>query len=123
MRDNTLNVCELMCNFIIKNEDISTVPVTDAVLRPRIHLGHCLYVSVKFVEPQRQKTYLLTCAFAQSDQNLHCPHFEQSGMQRFYVLTTKTLLRLRGCAGSFESTLSACQTVTAYILVIVCMSL
>ena len=38
-------------------------------------------------------------AFAQSDQNLHCVHFEEPRMQSFIIRTMKILIRLRECAG------------------------
>ena len=66
--------------------------------------------------PQHQKTciricvparFTSACAFAQSDQNLRWGHFGQPMTQSFIMRTTKTLIRLLGCAGWFESTLGA----------------
>ena len=47
------------------------------------------------------------CAFAQSDQNFHWVQFRPLRMQCFFMLTKKTLIRLRGRAGWFEFTLGA----------------
>ena len=60
-------------------------------------------------EPQRQKTYLRTCAPAkntinQSDWNLSIASFWIM-MLSFFMRSTKTQIRLRGCAGWFESSL------------------
>ena len=40
-------------------------------------------------------------------QNIHSAHLGYSGMQSFFMRTTKTLIRLCGCAGWFESSLGA----------------
>ena len=57
-------------------------------------------------EPQRLLKYVLSdmCAFAQSDQNLHCAHFEYPRMQMFFMRKTKTLIR---CSGRFKSAIGA----------------
>ena len=47
------------------------------------------------------------CAFAQSDQNPHWAHFGYPRVQSFFMRTTMTLIRLRGCAGWSESSLGA----------------
>ena len=41
-----------------------------------------------------------------SDQNLHWAHSGKPSMQRVFFWSTKTLIRLRGCAAWFESSLS-----------------
>ena len=46
-------------------------------------------------------------ASAQSDQSLRCPHEECLGPQVPIELTAKTLIRLGGCPGWFESSLGA----------------
>ena len=40
-----------------------------------------------------QRRFRSACAFAQSDQNLHCAHFWKTRMKRFFTLTTLTLIR------------------------------
>ena len=45
-----------------------------------------------------QQRFRSACTFVQSDQNLHWAHFEQPRMQSFFMWTTKTMIRLRGCA-------------------------
>ena len=52
-----------------------------------------------------QRRFRSACAFAQTDQKLHQPHFRKPRMQSFFMWTTKTLIRLRGCAGWSESLL------------------
>ena len=54
-----------------------------------------------------QQRFRSACAFAQSDQNLRCSHFWQPRMQIFFKKTTKTLIRLRGYPGWFESSFGA----------------
>ena len=54
-----------------------------------------------------QRRFRSACAFAQPDQNLPCVHLGLKRMQTFFMLTTKTLIRLRGCAGWSESSLGA----------------
>ena len=46
-----------------------------------------------------QRRFRSTCAFTQSYTKLHCAHF--------FMWTTKTLIRLSGCADWFESSLDA----------------
>ena len=50
-----------------------------------------------------QRRFWSNCAHAQFDQQLH---FYSQGC-RFCMRTTETLIRLRGCAGSFESSRDA----------------
>ena len=52
-----------------------------------------------------QRKFRSACAFEQSDQYFHWLHFEKPEMRSFFTRTTKTLIRLRRCAGWFESTL------------------
>ena len=47
------------------------------------------------------------CAFAYSDQSLDWAHFRWPRMRSFFMRTTKTLIRLRGCAVWLESLLGA----------------
>ena len=54
-----------------------------------------------------QRRFKSACAFAQSNQNLHWAHFGSPWMQSFFMRTTKTQIRLRGCAVWFESSLGA----------------
>ena len=54
-----------------------------------------------------QKRFRSPCALAQSKQNIHRPHFGLPRMQRFFIRTTKILIRLRDCIVLFESSLSA----------------
>ena len=54
-----------------------------------------------------QRKFRSACAFAQSDQNPHWAHFGWILMQSFFMRTTKTLIRLGGCAGWSESPLGA----------------
>ena len=44
---------------------------------------------------------------AQADQNRHWAHFGQSRVYSFFMLTTKTLMILRGDTGCFEYSLGA----------------
>ena len=52
-----------------------------------------------------QRRFRSDCAFAQSDPNLHWAHCRQLKMQSVFLRTSKTLIRLRGCEGLFESSL------------------
>ena len=54
-----------------------------------------------------QRRFKSACAFAQTDQNLQWAHFGWPRMQSLFTWTTKTLIRLRECAGWFESSLGA----------------
>ena len=50
-----------------------------------------------------QRRFRSACGFAQSDQKFQWVHFGSPRMQTFFMLTTKTLVRLRGYTGWFES--------------------
>ena len=52
-----------------------------------------------------QRRFLSACVFAQSDQNLHWTHFKYRRMQKVFMRTRKTLMKLRGCVGWSESSL------------------
>ena len=54
-----------------------------------------------------QRRFRSACIFPQSDKNLHWTHFGPPRMESFFMRTTKTLIRLCGCADSFESSLGA----------------
>ena len=58
-----------------------------------------------FLDMCAQRRFRSACAFAQSDQNLRWTRFGLPGMPRFVMRTIGTLIRLRGCAGWFDSTL------------------
>ena len=58
-----------------------------------------------------QRRFRSAFAFAQSDQNLHRMHFEFPMMQYFFMLTAKSLIKLRGCAGWFDLLWAICQKV------------
>ena len=51
--------------------------------------------------PQREKTYFLICAPAQSDQSPRCPHEEtlHHWLSNIHVRPVKILISLRECAG------------------------
>ena len=68
-------------------------------------------------EPQHQKMYLWICAPSEdSDQPVHTRiHFEYPRVRSFFVWTTVILIKLRGCAGSFESTLGVFSRCGSYI--------
>ena len=66
----------------------------------------------KHLLPRRDKTcaqwsLISTRAFTQSNQNLHWAHFGWPVMQCIFLRTTKTLIRLRGCAVWFGCSLGA----------------
>ena len=50
-----------------------------------------------------QRNFRSACTFAQSGQKLHSAQFGLARVQRFFIRTTETLVRLRGCADLFES--------------------
>ena len=54
-----------------------------------------------------QRGFNSACAFAQFDLNLLCAHLRLQRMQSSFVQITRTLIRPRGCAGWFESSLGA----------------
>ena len=63
------------------------------------------------------------CAFTQFNRIFHWAHFGLTRMQSVFMQTTKTLIRLRGCAVWFESSLYAhvrsyVSDIAAYILCI-----
>ena len=53
-----------------------------------------------------QRRFRSACA-TQADLNLRWAHFVQPRMHSFFVRTKRALIRLRGCAGWFESSLGA----------------
>ena len=56
-----------------------------------------------------QRRFRSACAFAQSDQNLHWPHFRYPRMQSFFMRTSKNLIRLHGHAGRVVFVGRECQ--------------
>ena len=58
-------------------------------------------------EPPQDKTNIMTCASAQSDQSLRCALNGYLMNQAFFMRTAKTLIRLGGSPGCSESLLGA----------------
>ena len=52
-----------------------------------------------------QRRFRSLCGFVLSNQNLYWTQFGQPRMQSFFMRTTKTLIKQRGCAGWFEFSL------------------
>ena len=83
----------------------------------RHYSWHQQFIIIEPLDPQCQKTYLRTWALSEdSDQQripLHwsesslCKHFGIAMIQNFLMRTTKTQIRLRGCAVWSESLLFA----------------